>query len=160
MTAGGDGKRAVAGGLARHIPVLARRAVELLDVRGGAVYVDATFGGGGYAGEILAAADCTVVGIDRDRGAIARAAELEAAAGGRLVLVEDRFSNLREIVQRAASTRSMASSSTSASPRCRSTRPSAGSPSASMARSTCAWAARDRPLPTWWRRHPSATLRR
>jgi 16S rRNA (cytosine1402-N4)-methyltransferase len=99
MTAGRDGALAVAGGPARHIPVLVRRAVELLDVRDGAVYVDATFGGGGYAREILAAADCTVVGIDRDRGAIAHGAGLVEAAGGRLVLYEDRFSNLADVMR-------------------------------------------------------------
>ena len=32
MMAGSDGKRAVAGGLARHIPVLARQTVEQLNV--------------------------------------------------------------------------------------------------------------------------------
>ena len=37
---------------------------------------------------------CSVIGIDRDRSAIARGAELVEAAGGRLMLVEDRFSNL------------------------------------------------------------------
>ena len=44
---------AVAGGLARHIPVLARRAVAWLGVRDGGVYLDATFGAGGYARTIL-----------------------------------------------------------------------------------------------------------
>jgi 16S rRNA (cytosine1402-N4)-methyltransferase len=100
MTASGDSRLAVAGGPARHIPVLGRRAVELLDVGAGGIYIDATFGGGGYAAEILAAASCTVIGIDRDRDAIARGADLALAAGGRLTLVEDRFSNLREVAER------------------------------------------------------------
>jgi 16S rRNA (cytosine1402-N4)-methyltransferase len=98
MMASSDSKGAVAGGLARHIPVLGRRAVEFLAARDGGVYVDATFGAGGYSREILAAADCCVIGIDRDRNAIARAAEL--GAGGRLVAVEDTFSNLRKITER------------------------------------------------------------
>ena len=45
----GSDSNAVAGGLARHVPVLARRAVEWLGVREGGVYVDATFGAGGYS---------------------------------------------------------------------------------------------------------------
>src|SRR6516162_1108437 len=94
MMASRDSKGAVAGGPARHIPVLARRAVEFLAVRKGGIYIDATFGGGGYSREILAVAECTVIGIDRDQSALARGADLVAAAGGCLVLIEDRFSNL------------------------------------------------------------------
>ncbi len=48
MTAGGDGFAAVAGGPALHIPVLGRPAVEFLNVRDGGVYIDGTFGAGGY----------------------------------------------------------------------------------------------------------------
>ena len=71
MTAGGDGFAAVAGGSALHIPVLGRPALDFLKVRDGGVYIDATFGAGGYASAILAAADCQVIGIDRDASAIA-----------------------------------------------------------------------------------------
>jgi 16S rRNA (cytosine1402-N4)-methyltransferase len=97
MMASSDSKLAVAGGLARHIPVLGRPAVEFLQIRAGGVYVDATFGAGGYSREILATANCSVIGIDRDQGAIARGAELVQTAGGRLVLVEDKFSNLQAV---------------------------------------------------------------
>jgi 16S rRNA (cytosine1402-N4)-methyltransferase len=95
MTASSDSRGAVAGGLARHIPVLGRAAVEFLAVRDGGVYVDATFGGGGYSREILAAANAVVIGIDRDRSAIASGAELVRAVGGRLVLTERNFSQLQ-----------------------------------------------------------------
>jgi len=99
MMASRDSKGAVAGGPARHIPVLARRAVEFLAVRKGGIYIDATFGGGGYSREILAAAECSVIGIDRDPNALARGTDLVAAAGGRLVLIEDRFSNLAAVAR-------------------------------------------------------------
>jgi len=95
MTAGSDSTRAVAGGLARHIPVLARRVVEFLNVHDGGIHIDATFGAGGYSRAILAAADCRIIAIDRDPSAIARGAELVAEMGSRLVLIEDKFSNLR-----------------------------------------------------------------
>jgi 16S rRNA (cytosine1402-N4)-methyltransferase len=94
MTAGGDGFAAVAGGPAHHIPVLGAAAVEFLKARDGGIYIDATFGAGGYTRAILAAADCKVVGIDRDRTAIALGADLVQAANGRLTLIEDRFSSL------------------------------------------------------------------
>lgn len=89
---------AVAGGSARHIPVLGRRAIEWLAVRAGALYVDGTFGAGGYSGLILATPGARVIGIDRDQGAIALGADLAQQAGGRLELVEDQFSNLETIV--------------------------------------------------------------
>jgi 16S rRNA (cytosine1402-N4)-methyltransferase len=97
MTAGSD-STAVAGGLARHIPVLARRVIGWLAVRPGGLYVDATFGGGGYTREILQTADARVIGIDRDHTAIAQGAALTAAASGRLELVEDRFSQLDSVL--------------------------------------------------------------
>jgi 16S rRNA (cytosine1402-N4)-methyltransferase len=98
MTMGRDGP-AVAGGPARHIPVLVDRVVELLAVRSGGLYVDATFGAGGYTRALLAAADCRVIGIDRDQRAIALGADLVTAAAGRLDLVEERFSALDRVVR-------------------------------------------------------------
>jgi 16S rRNA (cytosine1402-N4)-methyltransferase len=97
MTAG-SGSNAVAGGSARHIPVLARRAIDWLAVKPGGVYVDATFGGGGYTCGILQTAQARVIGVDRDRAAITEGASLVEQAQGRLDLVEDRFSNLDAIV--------------------------------------------------------------
>jgi 16S rRNA (cytosine1402-N4)-methyltransferase len=81
----------------RHIPVLGREAVEMISPRGGGVYVDATFGAGGYSAAILDAADTSVIGIDRDRTAIAGGFDLVDRSGGRLTLVEGRFSNLAEV---------------------------------------------------------------
>lgn len=81
----------------RHVPVLGREAVEALAPRAGGVYVDATFGAGGYSRLILEHPGTSVVAIDRDPTAIAGGAALVAAAAGRLTLVEDRFSNLEEV---------------------------------------------------------------
>jgi 16S rRNA (cytosine1402-N4)-methyltransferase len=81
----------------RHIPVLGREAVAMLAPHDGGIYLDATFGAGGYARALLDAADTRVIGIDRDRTAIAGGLDLVDRALGRLTLVEDRFSNLVEI---------------------------------------------------------------
>ena len=86
----------VAGGLARHVPVLVRPVVEHLHIRDGGVYIDGTFGAGGYTRAILAAADCRVLALDRDQSAVANAAGLVDAAGGRLTVAESRFSLLDE----------------------------------------------------------------
>jgi 16S rRNA (cytosine1402-N4)-methyltransferase len=97
MTASSDSD-AVAGGPARHIPVLVRPAIDWLDVRAGGFYVDATFGAGGFTRAILATPGTHVIGIDRDRNAIARGAGLVAQAHGRLELIEACFSDLQSIV--------------------------------------------------------------
>jgi 16S rRNA (cytosine1402-N4)-methyltransferase len=81
----------------RHVPVLGRQAVELLKPRDGGIYVDATFGAGGYSRAILDVTGTRVIGIDRDRSAILGGFDLVDRSGGRLILVEDRFSNLAEI---------------------------------------------------------------
>lgn len=81
----------------RHIPVLGREAVALLNPRQGGIYVDATFGAGGYSRAILEIPATGVIGIDRDRSAIAGGFDLVERSSGRLTLVEDRFSNLADI---------------------------------------------------------------
>ena len=81
-----------------HVPVLLAEVLEALAPKDGAHYVDGTFGGGGYARAILEAADCRVLGIDRDPDAIARGAALAARFAGRLTLVQGEFSKLDEYV--------------------------------------------------------------
>jgi 16S rRNA (cytosine1402-N4)-methyltransferase len=81
----------------RHIPVLGREAVEMLKPREDGIYVDATFGAGGYSRAILDIAGTRVIGIDRDRSAISAGFDLVDQSDGRLTLVEDRFSNLAEV---------------------------------------------------------------
>src|SRR3954447_16162044 len=72
----------------RHIPVLGRQAIELLSPRAGGIYVDATFGAGGYSAAILDAPGTRIIGIDRDRSAILGGVELVDRSDGRLTLVE------------------------------------------------------------------------
>jgi len=78
----------------RHIPVLGREVIDWLEPREGGIYVDATFGAGGYSRAILQIPQTRVIGIDRDRTAISGGFELVDRSNGRLTLVEDRFSNL------------------------------------------------------------------
>lgn len=99
MTGSDGGKPAVAGGLARHIPVLGPAALGFLDIKDGGVYIDGTFGAGGYTRAMLAAANCRVIGIDRDQSAIANGAGLVESAGGRLELVQARFSELDAVAR-------------------------------------------------------------
>jgi len=99
MMTGRDGGDAVDGGLARHIPVLAHPVLHYLAPRDSGLYIDGTFGAGGYSRAILAAADCRVIGIDRDPTAIAGGQSLVEQSAGRLTLVQDRFSNLDDVAR-------------------------------------------------------------
>jgi len=99
MTSSDGGKPVVAGGLARHTPVLGPAALDFLNIRDGCVYIDGTFGAGGYTRMMLDAADCRVIGIDRDQSAIAHGADLVESAKGRLELVQSRFSALDDVAR-------------------------------------------------------------
>jgi 16S rRNA (cytosine1402-N4)-methyltransferase len=81
----------------RHAAVLCREAVAMLAPHAGGIYVDATFGAGGYSRAILQVDGTRIIGIDRDRTAIAEGFDLVDRSAGRLTLVEDRFSRLADI---------------------------------------------------------------
>jgi 16S rRNA (cytosine1402-N4)-methyltransferase len=84
-----------------HIPVLLAEVVAALAPRDGGVYVDGTFGRGGYARAILSAADCTVLGIDRDPSAIAAGAEMAREFDGRLTMIEGAFGSMDALLGEA-----------------------------------------------------------
>lgn len=97
MTGHDAGQPDVGGGPARHIPVLVRPVTDFLKPKDGGVYIDGTFGAGGYARAVLAIPGTRVVGIDRDQSAVAESFALVDAAAGRLTVIEGRFSQLDEI---------------------------------------------------------------
>jgi 16S rRNA (cytosine1402-N4)-methyltransferase len=82
-----------------HVPVLLKEAMEALDPRTGGLYVDATFGAGGYTRALLDRG-ARVIALDRDPLAIRIGEELKASSGGRLRLVEARFGELDKVVKR------------------------------------------------------------
>ena len=96
MTGCGPG---VAGGPARHIPVLLDEVVEALAPRDGGVYVDGTFGAGGYSRAILSAADCRVVAIERDDLALEAGRGMEDEFAGRFKLLRGRFSQMAQLLK-------------------------------------------------------------
>ena len=94
-----DDNDLAAGGPARHIPVLLDEVLDALALREGGLYIDGTFGAGGYTRAILATPRARVLAFDRDPNAIAAAAETVAASEGRLTLVQERFGDLASVAE-------------------------------------------------------------
>ncbi|HEY4573627.1 MAG TPA: 16S rRNA (cytosine(1402)-N(4))-methyltransferase RsmH [Thermoanaerobaculia bacterium] len=79
----------------RHVPVLLAETLEHLAPERGGIFVDGTVGLGGHAEALLRASpDVQLIGIDRDREALARAAERLAGFGPRVRLVQANFHQL------------------------------------------------------------------
>jgi 16S rRNA (cytosine1402-N4)-methyltransferase len=82
-----------------HLSVLLPEVLDLLAPRAGGRYLDCTFGGGGHTRAILEAADCSVIGLDRDPEALPRADALRAEFGERFALIDTDFGRLAEIAE-------------------------------------------------------------
>jgi len=92
--------RGAPGGVRPHIPVLLSQVLAALGPKAGEAYIDGTFGAGGYSAAILEAADCRLIGLDRDPSAIVGALPLLQKFSGRLKIVEARFSEMAEVWRR------------------------------------------------------------
>lgn len=82
-----------------HIPVLLSETIDALAPRDGALYLDGTFGGGGYSEALLRRADCRVVALDRDPAATRRGEALQQLYAGRLTLLEGRFGEMERLLR-------------------------------------------------------------
>jgi 16S rRNA (cytosine1402-N4)-methyltransferase len=83
-----------------HQPVLLTEVITALAPRDGAIYVDGTFGAGGYSRALLDAANCTVFAIDRDPDAVTGAKPLLERYAGRLHILQGRFGDMTELLAR------------------------------------------------------------
>ena len=82
-----------------HTPVLLAEVIAALAPADRAIYVDGTFGAGGYSRALLEAADCRVWATDRDPDARARGDALAADFPGRFTLLSGRFGDLEALLE-------------------------------------------------------------
>jgi 16S rRNA (cytosine1402-N4)-methyltransferase len=87
-----------------HVPVMLDEVLAILAPRDDRVYLDGTFGGGGYARAILETARCTLWAIDRDPEAIERGANLVTLFPGRLHLLHGQFGDMVALLEQAGVT--------------------------------------------------------
>ena len=87
-----------------HVSVMLDEVLATLAPRDGGVYLDGTFGGGGYTNGILERAKCTLWAIDRDPEAIERGASLVARFPGRLHLLLGQFGDMAALLDQAGVT--------------------------------------------------------
>ena len=99
MTEGGEVTQG--GGARLHDPVLLAEVVSWLQPRPGGLFCDATVGMGGHARAILeqTAPDGRLVGIDRDRDALAEAKVALQSFGDRVTLVHAPFARARAVLE-------------------------------------------------------------
>ncbi len=89
----------------RHLPVMLPEVLAALQPERGGVFVDGTFGGGGYTAAILAHSNAGVIAIDRDPNAIRAGQTMVANFGSRLRLMQGAFSHLQELVMESGHTK-------------------------------------------------------
>ncbi len=82
----------------RHYPVMLSEVLMALAPKDGEVYLDGTFGNGGYSAAFLAEADCHVVALDQDPDVKSRASELVNSSGGRIEFIQTPFSKMDDVL--------------------------------------------------------------
>jgi 16S rRNA (cytosine1402-N4)-methyltransferase len=81
-----------------HKPVMLNEMLDWLAPKDKGVYIDGTFGAGGYSRAILRAADCRVFAIDRDPSTRSFAERLESEFPNRFIWLLGNFSDMCSLV--------------------------------------------------------------
>lgn len=89
-----------------HIPVMLHEVIRALEPADGKIYVDGTFGRGGYTRAILEEANATVYGIDRDPEAIQSGEKMIREFSPRLKLLQGPFGAMDVLMAGALSNHS------------------------------------------------------
>ena len=83
----------------KHHPVMLEKIVSIISPQHGGIFIDCTFGGGGYSKAILKYPNTKVYAIDRDKLTQRYANILTKEFPGRFIFSQNKFSNLDEIIK-------------------------------------------------------------
>lgn len=81
-----------------HLPVMLNEVLEYMSPQDGEIYVDGTFGAGGYSRALLEAANCTICAIDRDPDVKPLADNLTARYGERFAFFAGAFGQMDSLL--------------------------------------------------------------
>ena len=85
----------------KHTSVLLDECIENLNIKPDGIYVDGTLGGGGHSSEICKqlSEEGTLIGLDRDRDALAAAEKRLEPYNCRKIFVQCNYSEIRRVLQ-------------------------------------------------------------
>ena len=81
-----------------HYPVMLPDVLSALSAKAGEIYIDGTFGNGGYSEAFLKEAECRVIGLDQDPNVATAAAALKTTYGARFDLIRTPFSKMDSVL--------------------------------------------------------------
>lgn len=81
-----------------HVPVMLKEVMEYLKPSDNKIYVDCTFGAGGYAREILDKSNCKLIGLDRDETVKVFADDVKTQFGDRFEFYNIKYSDIENIL--------------------------------------------------------------
>ena len=82
----------------QHTPVMLKEVLENLKPHNNGVYIDCTFGAGGYTQAILDSSDCVVIACDQDPEVLPFVENIKQRFKDRFIFIQNNFAYLREIV--------------------------------------------------------------
>ena len=82
-----------------HFPVMLKQVLSIISPKQGGIYIDCTFGGGGYSEAILKHLNTKVIALDRDSSTINRAENLKKQFPNRFNYFNTKFSDLEKVIK-------------------------------------------------------------
>ncbi len=84
----------------RHHPVMVDEVLSYLKTNKAKIYIDCTFGQGGYSQKLLENIDCKIIGIDRDKEAQKYAIDLKKSYPNNFFFFKDTFGNIERVLRK------------------------------------------------------------